>query len=183
MYQPIENYGVIGNMRTVALAGMHGSIDWFCYPDVDSPSVFGAILDDAKGGRFKISPVDESVRRKQFYWPSTNILVTRFFSDEGIVELLDFMPVESGGIFPGAIYRRLRCVRGTVRFRAECRPAFDYGRQGHDVTICKEGARFDSAGLSLCLMSSVPLRELEGAQPGPTYMRPGNGNATGAGGG
>jgi GH15 family glucan-1,4-alpha-glucosidase len=162
MYQPIENYGVIGNMRTVALAGMHGSIDWFCYPDIDSPSVFGALLDDAKGGRFRIAPVDESVRRKQFYWPSTNILVTRFFSDEGIVELQDFMPLRRGSILPGRIYRRVRCVLGKVRFRVECRPAFDYGRQSHQLTLSRQGARFDSPHLSLCLSSSVPLEEGEG---------------------
>jgi len=160
VYQPIENYGVIGNMRTVALAGMHGSIDWLCYPDIDSPSVFGALLDDAKGGRFRVAPADEAVRRKQFYWPSTNILVTRFFNEEGIVELQDFMPLD--GCASGCIYRRLRCVRGSVRFRAECSPAFDYGRQPHRLTLGKNGARFDSPNLSLCLSSSVPLRECNG---------------------
>lgn len=161
MYQPIENYGIIGNMRTVALAGMHGSIDWLCYPDVDSPSVFGAILDDAKGGRFRVAPVDETVRRKQFYWPSTNILVTRFFNEQGIAELQDFMPLRRGVVLPGSIYRRVRCVRGSVPFRVECRPAFDYGRQPHRVAICRNGARFESAALSLCLSSSIPLREGE----------------------
>jgi len=163
MYQPIENYGVIGNMRTVALAGMHGSIDWFCFPDIDSPSVFGALLDDAKGGRFRVAPLDESVRRKQFYWASTNILVTRFFNDEGIVELQDFMPLRRGVTLPGRIYRRVRCVRGEVHFRVECRPAFDYGRQPHRLTLCRHGARFDSPGLSLCLSSSVPLLEGDSA--------------------
>jgi len=77
-YQPIENYGIIGNMRTVALVGMNGSIDWYCYPQFDSPSIFGAILDDKKGGRFQISAGTDGVRHKQFYWPSTNVLVTRF---------------------------------------------------------------------------------------------------------
>ncbi|PYV73971.1 MAG: glucoamylase, partial [Acidobacteria bacterium] len=76
-YQPIENYGIIGNMRTVALVGMNGSIDWYCYPHFDSPSIFGAILDDKKGGRFQISADADDVRHKQFYWPSTNVLVTR----------------------------------------------------------------------------------------------------------
>jgi GH15 family glucan-1,4-alpha-glucosidase len=170
MYQPIENYGVIGNMRTVALAGMHGSIDWFCYPDIDSPSIFGALLDDAKGGRFRIAPVDESVRRKQFYWPSTNILVTRFFNDEGIVELQDLMPLRRGVILPGSIYRRLRCVRGKVHFRVECRPAFDYGRQPHQLTLCQYGARFDSAGLSITLSSSVPLSEGESSSAGAQFV-------------
>ena len=92
-YQPIENYGIIGNMRTVALVGMNGSIDWYCYPHFDSPSIFGAILDDKKGGRFQISAGSDGVRHKQFYWPSTNVLVTRFLLADGIVELEDFMPV------------------------------------------------------------------------------------------
>jgi len=159
MYQPIENYGAIGNVRTIALAGMDGSIDWFCYPDIDSPSIFGAILDDSKGGRFRIAPADETVRRKQSYWPSTNILVTRFFNDEGIAELQDFMPLRRGSIIPGSICRRIRGVRGQVRFRIECSPAFDYGRQPHRVTICRHGARFDSPSLALSLSSSIPLRE------------------------
>lgn len=77
-YRPIEDYAVIGNMRTVALVGTDGSIDWLCFPHFDSPSVFGALLDDAKGGRFKISPHEDGKRTKQFYWPETNVLITRF---------------------------------------------------------------------------------------------------------
>jgi GH15 family glucan-1,4-alpha-glucosidase len=71
-YQPIEHYGVIGNLRTAALVGMDGSIDWLCLPHFDSPSVFAAILDDRKGGRFRIAPAGEDFRRKQFYWPDTD---------------------------------------------------------------------------------------------------------------
>ncbi len=163
MYQPIENYGVIGNMRTVALVGMNGSIDWFCHPDIDSPSIFGALLDEGKGGCFRIAPVDETVRCKQFYWASTNILVTRFFNDEGVVELQDFMPLQKGATLPGTIHRHLRGIRGRVRFRMVCKPAFDYGRQAHSVSIVQHGARFDSPALSVALSASVPLRECEGA--------------------
>ena len=83
-YQPIENYGIIGNMHTVALMGLNGSIDWLCYPNFDSPSVFGAILDDQKGGRFKIAPTAEGVTNKQIYWPDTNVLVTRSLSPDGV---------------------------------------------------------------------------------------------------
>jgi len=75
-YQPIENYGIIGNMRTAALVGTDGSIDWFCFPRFDSPSIFAAVLDDAKGGRFQISPMVRGLRHKQFYWPDTNVLDT-----------------------------------------------------------------------------------------------------------
>jgi len=82
-YQPIENYGLIGNMRTCALVGMNGSIDWFCFPHFDSPSVFAAILDDQKGGRFIIAPKQDDVKHKQFYWPDTNVLVTRDFGKLG----------------------------------------------------------------------------------------------------
>ena len=91
-YQPIEHYGIIGNLHTAALVGMDGSIDWLCLPRFDSPSVFGAILDDRRGGRFRIAPADrgggrEGLRHKQFYWPDTNILVSRFLHPNGIGEV------------------------------------------------------------------------------------------------
>ena len=85
-YQPIENYGIIGNMRTAALVATNGSIDWYCYPHFDSPSIFGAILDEKKGDRFQICADADGVRHKQFYWPSTNVLVTRFLLEGGIAD-------------------------------------------------------------------------------------------------
>jgi GH15 family glucan-1,4-alpha-glucosidase len=159
-YQPIENYGIIGNMRTVALVSMNGSIDWYCYPHFDSPSVFGAILDDKKGGRFQISAASDGVRHKQFYWPSTNVLVTRFLMADGIAELEDFMPVglPSESSAYRHVYRRIRCVRGTVRISVTCRPAFDYGRQTHEVLIRTNGATFKSGILILALSTAVPLK-------------------------
>ncbi len=92
-YQLVENYGIIGNMRTAALVRMNESIDWFCYPNFDSPSVFGAIPDEKRGGRFEIAPRDGTVATKQFYWPETNVLVTRFLASEGVGQITDFMPV------------------------------------------------------------------------------------------
>ncbi len=79
-YQPIESYGMVGGMHAVALVGINGSIDWLCVPHFDSPSVFAAILDDRKGGRFRIAPIDDDASCKQFYWPETNVLVTRFLA-------------------------------------------------------------------------------------------------------
>ena len=159
-YQPIENYGIIGNMRTVALVGMNGSIDWYCYPHFDSPSIFGAILDDKNGGCFRISVGSEGARHRQFYWPSTNVLVTRFLLADGIAELEDFMPVGLPSDSPEYrhIYRRIRCVRGSVRVSVDCRPAFDYGRQTHDTLIAANGATFQSRSLTLALSAAVPLR-------------------------
>jgi len=159
-YQPIENYGIIGNMRTVALVGMNGSIDWYCYPHFDSPSIFGAILDEKNGGYFRISAASDSGRHKQFYWPSTNVLVTRFLLTDGIAELEDFMPVGLPSDSPEYrhIYRRIRCVRGAVRISLACRPAFDYGRQTHDTLIEANGAKFKTSSMTLALSTAVPLR-------------------------
>ena len=159
-YQPIENYGIIGNMRTAALVGMNGSIDWYCSPNFDSPSVFGAILDDTKGGRFQIAPVAEKLKSRQFYWPSTNILVTRFLHEDGIAELQDFMPV---GLPPDSkwyhhLYRRIRCVRGTVKIRMVCQPALDYGRAPHQLKLHGNGATFQSAKQSLHLCCTEKLQ-------------------------
>ena len=159
-YQPIEDYGIIGNMRTVALVGMNGSIDWHCSPNFDSPSIFGALLDDAKGGRFQIAPIADQVRRKQFYWPSTNILVTRFSHEDGITEIEDFMPVgfASDSLIYHQIHRRVRCVRGPVRLLAECRPAFDYGRIPHQLQLVDGGANFLANNSHFSLATDAPLQ-------------------------
>ena len=156
-YQPIENYGIIGNMRTAALVGMDGSIDWLCLPHFDSPSIFAAILDDHKGGRFRISPAGDNFRHKQFYWPDTAILITRFLHDEGVGEIEDYMPVGGVGDVREELIRRVRVVRGRVPFHLECRPAFDYARANHQTHINEHGARFDGPGFSLGLASPVPL--------------------------
>ena len=158
-YQPIEHYGIIGNMRTAALVGINGSIDWFCVPSFDSPSVFAAILDDQKGGRFEIAPRGDGIRTKQFYWPETNVLVTRFLSPDGVGELEDFMPVGLPRESPwqDQLIRRVRVTRGTLAFRMRCHPAFDYARVPHRATIEEHGAVFESAVLNLGLASAVPL--------------------------
>ena len=159
-YQPIEDYGVIGNMRTVALVGMNGSIDWFCCPNFDSPSVFASILDDGKGGQFRIAPISPRATRKQFYWPETNVLVTRFLSKEGVGEIIDFMPiVKRESDRRCHIMRQVNVVRGCVRWRVECDPAFNYGRDSHEVRINEQGAHFISPSLGLQLCTAVPLKK------------------------
>jgi GH15 family glucan-1,4-alpha-glucosidase len=156
-YQPIENYGLIGNLRTAALVGVDGSLDWLCLPHFDSPSVFAAVLDSEKGGRFRIAPTREAVRHKQTYWPDSAVLVTRFLHPDGIGQLEDFMPVGGSGDETAAVVRRVRVVRGKMAFRLECRPAFDYARAEHELEINEHGARFRLPKLGLALASPVPL--------------------------
>jgi GH15 family glucan-1,4-alpha-glucosidase len=158
-YEPIENYGVIGDLHTVALVGMSGSIDWLCIPHFDSPAVFAAILDDAKGGRFQIAPRRPPAARKQFYWPDTNVLVTRFFTDGGVGEVVDYMPV--GGHC--GVVREVRVIRGSVDFRMECRPAFNYARDPHEVEPADRAAVFRSRDLSLALRATEPVTIRDGA--------------------
>src|SRR3712207_2045429 len=160
-YQPIENYGIIGDLHSVARVGMDGSIDCLCLPDFDSPSVFASILDDEKGGRFKIAPASEGVTRKQLYWPDTNVLVTRFFTPDGVAEITDYMPIDTGSSNRHKrhqVIRRVEVVRGEIDFRMECSPEFDYARTEHRTEMTDGGACFRSPQLSLGLATNVPLR-------------------------
>ena len=165
-YKPIESYGVIGDMHSVALVGTDGSIDWCCLLHFDSPSVFAAILDDRKGGRFQIAATQEGSRR-QMYLPETNVLLTRFLSDEGVGEVIDFMPVGNHrtGSNSGRhqILRIAHAVRGTVHFRMHCQPAFDFARQSHRLVLDERGAVFEVSGMKFALTSPFPLRGNDGA--------------------
>ena len=164
-YQPIENYGVIGDLHTVALVGMDGSIDFMCFPHFDSPSIFAAMLDAEKGGHFKLAPILNEAKRKQLYLPDTNMLLTRFLADEGVAEVSDFMPVAELG-HSHQIIRRAKTVRGKIDFRMICAPAFDYGRASHRIE--KDGSEiiFVSEGKDktvLRLRSQVPVQIENGA--------------------
>ncbi|MCO6432186.1 MAG: glycoside hydrolase family 15 protein [Deltaproteobacteria bacterium] len=163
-YNPIESYGVIGDLHTVALVGKDGSIDWCCMPHFDSPSIFAAVLDHQKGGRFKITPTTETVK-KQMYLPETCILITRFLSSQGVAEIIDFMPIR-GDNDPGAhvhqIVRWVKVVRGKLSFDLECSPAFDYGRKKHKLTIEKAGAIFAAGTETVGLTSKIKLHGVDG---------------------
>jgi hypothetical protein len=153
---PIAEHGVIGDLRTVALVGTDGAIDWCCWPRFDSPSVFAAVLDEERGGSVRIAPAAGCTTR-QLYFPDTNVLITRFLCPKGVVELQDLMPLPGPDGDRQAIVRRLVCVRGRMRLRLECEPRFDYGRADHTVAVGYHGAVFGSPGLSLALSSPVPL--------------------------
>jgi GH15 family glucan-1,4-alpha-glucosidase len=144
-YLPIENYGVIGNMQSIALVGMNGSIDFLCYPEFDSPTVFAALLDDQKGGRFEIRPQLSNVRVRQLYLPETNILITRFLAEAGVAELTDFMPIEQDGEQPNEIVRSVSVIRGNVHFEMRCQPRFHYAAGKHELQISQHCATFRPA--------------------------------------
>ena len=161
-FEPIENYGVIGNMQSVALVGTNGSIDFLCYPDFDSPTVFAALLDDEKGGRFEIRPRLSRMRVRQLYLPETNILLTRFLAEEGVAEITDYMPIEEDGEQPNEIVRSVAVIRGNVHFEMCCQPRFNYAAGKHEAQISDRCATFvpaDSVCPPMALYSTVPLKQ------------------------
>jgi GH15 family glucan-1,4-alpha-glucosidase len=166
-YAPIGEYGIIGDLHTVALVGMDGSIDFLCLPSFDSPSVFAALLDAERGGHFKLAPMLDGATRRQLYLPDTSVLLTRFLDTDGVAEVSDFMPVEDAGQAHNLV-RRAKTVRGELRFEMRCEPRFDYARATH--TVERRGDREvifvgRSAGgeLALRLRSAVPMRIEDGA--------------------
>jgi GH15 family glucan-1,4-alpha-glucosidase len=153
---------VIGDLRTVALVAIDGSIDFMCFPHFDSPSIFAALLDNRKGGSFKLAPILDGTHYKQLYLPESNILLTRFLSSDGVAEISDFMPV---GESCGRLVRRAKAARGEMRFRMICDPRFDYGRAGHQLEKKRQQAIFISRGqdkTAIRLRSEVPLRFANG---------------------
>jgi GH15 family glucan-1,4-alpha-glucosidase len=161
-FEPIENYGAIGNMRSIALIGMNGSVDFLCYPEFDSPTVFAALLDDAKGGRFQIEPELKDRRVRQLYLPETNILLTRFLAEEGVAELTDYMPIGLDGNEPNEIIRTVTVVRGEVQFTMRCQPRFNYGRCEHVIRMKERCVVFtppNEACPPMALYSTIPLQQ------------------------
>ena len=161
-YLPISDYAIIGDLHTVALVGKNGSIDWYCFPRVDSPSIFGALLDAEKGGFFRIHASDATSEYQQLYYPDTNVLLTRFATPDGYAELTDFMPIKGRRTdeLEHALVRSVNVIYGSLEIVMTCRPAFNYARDLHQVSLSEDGAVFcSSGGLSLALASPIPLRE------------------------
>lgn len=174
-YQPIENYGIIGDLQTVALVGMDGSIDFMAFPHFDSPTIFAALLDHQHGGRFQIAPVLGHARQKQLYLPDSNMLISRFLSEDGVAEVSDFMPIV-GTVPTQALVRRAKTVRGEVTFRMVCAPRFDYARAAHQVDQQDGDVLFLSHGqekTALRLRSAVPLKVDHGAATAEFTLRTG----------
>ncbi|MER5473143.1 glycoside hydrolase family 15 protein [Streptomyces sp. NPDC002935] len=162
-YPLIENHGLIGDLQTAALVTTEGAVDWFCSPRFDSPSVFGALLDKDKGGHCTVRPAQLPHATKQLYLPGTAVLVTRFMTEAGAGEVVDFMPVTGTTVTSRhRLVRLVRCVRGSMTFQVEIAPRFDYGRSKHEAHITQHGAVFASEDGTELTMH--PIREPEDEQ-------------------
>ena len=156
-YLPVSEHGLIGDLHCVALVGTNGTIDWHCCPSFDSPSVFGSLLDADGGGSFELA-ASAPAETRQFYLPDTNVLITRFFAEEGVGEIQDFMPVGGAGETRHRLIRRVLCARGTMPFRAQVAPRFDYGRQPHTLTEVEAGVVFTTPSSAVGLSATVPFQ-------------------------
>ncbi|HJU57226.1 MAG TPA: glycoside hydrolase family 15 protein [Actinomycetota bacterium] len=158
-YPLISDHGLIGDLQTAALVSTDGTVDWFCVPRFDSPSVFASLLDAERGGRFRIASDGSASVTKQLYFPDTAALITRFMTTDGVGEVIDFMPIDEPerATTRHQLIRIVRVVRGEMRFVLECDPRFDYGRADHEATAVDNGVMLRSAGVDLLLRSTVPL--------------------------
>jgi GH15 family glucan-1,4-alpha-glucosidase len=160
-YPAIEDHGLIGDLQTAALVASDGTIDWFCAPRFDSPSIFASLLDKRQGGHFRITPDGVDYVTKQLYLPGTPILITRFLSADGVGEVIDFMPIAGDQATDRhRLVRMLRVVRGQMRFSLECEPKFDYGRDLPDVEVSGDGATFRGHAMTMHLNASRRDRRL-----------------------
>lgn len=165
MSETIENHGIVGDMRTIALVDLHGTIDFMCWPRFDSPSIFASLLDDKVGGSFELAPTVEATRRRQLYLPDTNVLLTRFLSSDGVAEIMDFMQIDDA-THKQSLIRRVKAVRSTMRIRMRCAPAFGYAQSKHRVHAEGHSVVFTPAQSqlpALRLWSPQPLRIRAGA--------------------
>ncbi|MCK0175526.1 glycoside hydrolase family 15 protein [Mycolicibacterium sp. F2034L] len=155
----IAEHGLIGDLRTCALVGVDGTIDWFCAPRFDSPSVFAAILDPDDGGSWQLRPTGDVTRTQQFYFPETAVLITRFLTTDGVVEVHDFMPVlgEADTQHRQRLVRRVTGVRGTVRMRTRLDARPDYARETGRPTRSGDGVLISGDGVRMGLTASTRL--------------------------
>jgi GH15 family glucan-1,4-alpha-glucosidase len=172
---PAADHGLIGNMQTTALVSKHGAIDFMCFPRIDSPTLFGALLDEKRGGAFSIGPAGDITEARQMYLPETNVLITRFMSAQAVCEVIDFMPVppsetragpdgepaEEEGEGRNCVIRIVRGIYGKMPLVMSCAPRFNYARIGHEATLSDPNTvRFAPAdrGLAITLSASIELR-------------------------
>ncbi|WP_062996968.1 glycoside hydrolase family 15 protein [Nocardia mikamii] len=161
-YPPIAEHGIVGDLQTAALVSSAGTVDWWCTPRFDSPSVFGSLLDHERGGHCRVAAdlPEDVVAIRQLYLPDTAVLVTRFMAPDGVGEVADFMPPieDDAPTDRHRLVRIVRVVRGSLPFILACRPRFDYGRAEHTtVAHDNEWIMFEGPETTLHLQASDPV--------------------------
>ncbi len=158
-YLPIADYGLIGNLHTTALVSITGSIDYLPFPRFDSPTIFTSLLDKDKGGFWQISPTAPCTQHKQLYLPDTGVLLTRFFTADGMAELIDFMPLKEHAA-NCTLIRMIRIIKGQINVKMECKPRFNYARDGHTITHEGESLLFTGSGAGKTQFRFVTNKEV-----------------------
>jgi len=159
----IGDHGIVGDLDTVALVARDGTIDFLCWPHLDSPTIFAGLLDPDAGGVFEIAPDTADAHSIQLYLPDTNVLITRWLTAKGSAELIDLMPpADARGRLGRCVIRRVRVTRGELHFRMRCNPRFDYAREVPRCEIAGTGIVFRGRDLSVKLEASVALAAAEG---------------------
>jgi GH15 family glucan-1,4-alpha-glucosidase len=155
----IDAHGIIGDMRSAALVNDKGSVDFFCWPEFDSPSIFCSLLDSPEAGIFQLAPDLPDARREQIYLPDTNVLQTRWLSDHAVVEVTDLLPIgDSEDDWP-LLMRRVRVASGQATIQMFCNPRHDYARAHTKARARGRSVYFEATGqppMQLC--SDRPLR-------------------------
>jgi len=157
-FKDLEDYGIIGNLQTCALIGRDGSIDWLCFPYLESPSVFAALLDIERGGYFQIQPAAK-YESLQSYVENTNILQTTFTTPLGVVVITDFMKPEGrrDNYYAREVFRKVECISGTVELEINFNPRFDYAKVIPDFKLTEEGVIAQTKDESIFLQTPVPF--------------------------
>ncbi|PWB35766.1 glucoamylase [Pseudomonas sp. NDM] len=155
----IGAHGIIGDMRSAALVNDKGSVDFFCWPEFDSPTIFCSLLDTPEAGIFQLAPDLPDARREQIYLPDTNVLQTRWLSEHAVVEITDLLPIGDDADSLPLLMRRVRVVSGSATFNLRCAVRHDYGRAETRAEIDAKDVTFHAAGQpSLRLASDQTLQ-------------------------
>lgn len=156
--RPIDAHGIIGDMRSAALVNDQGSIDFFCWPEFDSPSIFCSLLDSPAAGIFELAPVLADARRQQIYLPDSNVLQTRWLGAEAVVEVTDLLTIDDDPEQLPLLIRRVRVVSGQATLRLHCAPRLDYGRATTGARQEGDSVCFEAPGQpGLRLLGDQPL--------------------------
>ncbi|WP_377706451.1 glycoside hydrolase family 15 protein [Pseudomonas protegens] len=156
--RPIDAHGIIGDMRSAALVDDQGSIDFFCWPEFDSPSIFCSLLDSPAAGIFELAPVLADARRQQIYLPDSNVLQTRWLGTEAVVEVTDLLTIDDDPEQLPLLIRRVRVVSGQATLRLHCAPRLDYGRAATGARQEGDSVCFEAPGQpGLRLLGDQPL--------------------------